>query len=272
MQGKITHASGGAAAVGDVTFSIDFELRDSDAHVIAGPGTVWTATLDTEGAFSQSLPVNDDDDLSPTGWGYTVRVNTDAWSDVGSIAVPTGATALAFDTAYVSGRATPPGGGVLVPADGTDGYVLSWDADAVAPVWVATEQAAGGVPTSRTITAGTGLTGGGTLAADRTLGLASIADGSVLANTSGAAAAPVATDIDSTFKTALALVKGDVGLGNVDNTADASKPVSTAQATADALRPTVELAGVAVSGAVISIGSTEPTSPTNGDVWFDTSS
>lgn len=33
-------------------------------------------------------------------------------------------------------------------------------------------------------------------------------------------------------KTLLALVKADVGLGNVDNTADASKPVSTAQQTA----------------------------------------
>lgn len=31
------------------------------------------------------------------------------------------------------------------------------------------------------------------------------------------------------------LVKGDVGLGNVDNTTDSAKPVSTAQATADAL-------------------------------------
>ncbi|MDB5620767.1 hypothetical protein [Tardiphaga sp.] len=34
------------------------------------------------------------------------------------------------------------------------------------------------------------------------------------------------------FKAALGLVKGDVGLGNVDNTSDASKPVSTAQAAA----------------------------------------
>ena len=36
------------------------------------------------------------------------------------------------------------------------------------------------------------------------------------------------------MKTALALAKADVGLGSVDNTADASKPVSTAQAAADA--------------------------------------
>jgi hypothetical protein len=34
------------------------------------------------------------------------------------------------------------------------------------------------------------------------------------------------------FKTLLALVKGDVGLGSVDNTADTGKPVSTAQQTA----------------------------------------
>jgi hypothetical protein len=36
-------------------------------------------------------------------------------------------------------------------------------------------------------------------------------------------------------KTDLVLVKGDVGLGNVDNTADTAKPVSTAQAAADAV-------------------------------------
>lgn len=36
--------------------------------------------------------------------------------------------------------------------------------------------------------------------------------------------------------TGLGLVKGDVGLGNVDNTSDANKPVSTAQAIAIALR------------------------------------
>lgn len=37
-------------------------------------------------------------------------------------------------------------------------------------------------------------------------------------------------------KTDLALVKADVGLGNVDNTSDANKPVSTAQAAADLLK------------------------------------
>ena len=38
------------------------------------------------------------------------------------------------------------------------------------------------------------------------------------------------------LKTSLAITKTDVGLANVDNTSDANKPVSTAQAAADALR------------------------------------
>lgn len=58
--------------------------------------------------------------------------------------------------------------------------------------------------------------------------LATIASGTVVANTTGGAAAPSAVTISTTLKTALTLVKGDVGLGNVDNTSDANKPVSTA--------------------------------------------
>jgi hypothetical protein len=54
--------------------------------------------------------------------------------------------------------------------------------------------------------------------------LATQAASSVLANTTGAAAVPAAVDIVTTFKTALGLTKADVGLSNVDNTSDASKP------------------------------------------------
>ncbi len=41
-------------------------------------------------------------------------------------------------------------------------------------------------------------------------------------------------------KTSLSLVKGDVGLGNVDNTSDANKPISTATATALALKAPID--------------------------------
>ncbi len=49
-------------------------------------------------------------------------------------------------------------------------------------------------------------------------------------------------------KTLLALTKSDVGLGNVDNTSDVNKPVSTAQAAADALR--LLLTGGSLTGAL----------------------
>lgn len=52
----------------------------------------------------------------------------------------------------------------------------------------------------------------------------------------------------ATMKTLLSLVKADVGLGNVDNTTDVGKPVSTAQAAADALA--LPKAGGTMTGAI----------------------
>lgn len=78
------------------------------------------------------------------------------------------------------------------------------------------------------------------------------------------------------FKSDLSLTKTDVGLGNVDNTSDANKPVSTAQATAIALKPDLKAwngaSYSAISNGVIYVGgSTDPT-VNNGDIWIDTSS
>ncbi len=69
-------------------------------------------------------------------------------------------------------------------------------------------------------------------------------------------------------KTLLSLVKGDVGLGNVDNTSDASKPVSTAQQTA--LDAKLALAGGTMTGdlkfvdASYDIGKSGATRPRDG--------
>jgi hypothetical protein len=52
----------------------------------------------------------------------------------------------------------------------------------------------------------------------------------VLGRTSAGTGVPENIAVATTLKTDLALVKGDVGLSNVDNTADASKPISAAQA------------------------------------------
>lgn len=88
-----------------------------------------------------------------------------------------------------------------------------------------------GPGTVTNVATGTGLTGG-PITGTGTVALASIAAGSVLANTGGSSAAPNAVDIDTTFKTALGLTAANVGLGNVNNTSDADKPVSTATQTA----------------------------------------
>jgi hypothetical protein len=89
----------------------------------------------------------------------------------------------------------------------------------------------GAVPSTRALTGANGIDTIGDLSADRTVQLATIATGTFLGNTSGTTGRPTAQTA-ATVKTALGLVKGDVGLGNVDNTSDVNKPVSTAQQTA----------------------------------------
>jgi len=82
------------------------------------------------------------------------------------------------------------------------------------------------------------------------------------------------------FKTGLTLVRGDVGLGSVDNTSDASKPISTATQTA--LDAKADLASPTFTGTVagitpamlglpkVAVGTTAPGSPATGDLWVDT--
>lgn len=67
----------------------------------------------------------------------------------------------------------------------------------------------------------------------------------------------------------VALVKDDVGLANVDNTADASKPVSTAQATADTAVQTAAASDATTKAAAAQAASAPlpivtPSSPTTG--------
>jgi hypothetical protein len=65
--------------------------------------------------------------------------------------------------------------------------------------------------------------------------LANMAANSFKGNNTGSAADPIDLSVGQA-KTLLALTATDVGLGNVTNTSDANKPVSTAQATAIALK------------------------------------
>jgi hypothetical protein len=80
-----------------------------------------------------------------------------------------------------------------------------------------------------------------------------------------AAASAWASRTPAQAKTSLALVKGDVGLGSVDNTSDANKPVSTAQQTALNLKAnlvspsfTTPTLGVAAATSINKVALTAP--------------
>lgn len=63
------------------------------------------------------------------------------------------------------------------------------------------------------------------------------------------------------------IARTNIGFGNVDNTSDANKPVSTATQTAlDNKLDDTQFNGVAK----ISVGTTTPVAPSTGDLWVDT--
>lgn len=69
------------------------------------------------------------------------------------------------------------------------------------------------------------------------------------------------------LKTALGLVKADVGLANVDNTSDVAKPVSTAQQTALNAKANL-VSGVVPSAELAATGTADTTTVLHGDrVW-----
>ncbi len=84
-----------------------------------------------------------------------------------------------------------------------------------------------------------------------TTNLATQAAGTALANTTGGTASPTAVTINTTFKTALGLTKSDVGLSNVDNTSDASKPVPASVTSALALRSIIRVRVASTSNITI---------------------
>jgi hypothetical protein len=68
----------------------------------------------------------------------------------------------------------------------------------------------GAVPTSRTVTGTSGLTGGGALSSNLTLSLASIANQTILANISGTTTTPTATTPSALLDNAFGSLQGDI--------------------------------------------------------------
>lgn len=100
---------------------------------------------------------------------------------------------------------------------------------------------------ARALTAGAGLTGGGDLSIDRTFAVG--AGTGITVNADDVAlTVPVALVNGGTGATAAPAARTNLGLGNVDNTSDLNKPISTATQTA--LNAKVTRTGDSMSGAL----------------------
>jgi hypothetical protein len=160
VHGEIVSPNGGSPASGRVHFRIPYPLRATTDNALIGPQTL-TAELDAAGEFTISLIATDDPDISPSDWVYDVRVETDVWRDRFNIEVPFDGGSLEF--ADITPAVTPP----AVVTYALASALTAHEADTTNVHNIPDTAAL--VTTARQVIAGTGLTGGGTLAADRTL-------------------------------------------------------------------------------------------------------
>ena len=224
--------------LGDVTIT-----SAADGDFLRWNGTAWindavNLSTDTIGSFVQSLVA---------GTGVTLSNNS------GENATPT----VAVDTSVIQAR-------VADVSDTEIGYLngvtsaIQTQIDTKAPLASPTFTGTVTVPTpvSNTdastkvyvdSTASTTASNAATALTNHeadTTNIHGIADTSILVTTTG-----TQTLTNKTITTPAGLVKGDVGLGNVDNTSDANKPVSTAGQTALDLK--ANLASPTFTGTVV---------------------
>jgi hypothetical protein len=187
-----------ASTQGDVLY------RNATGWVALGPGTAGQV-LQTGGAAANPSWVNQ------SGGGLSAIASDNLLANTtGSAAVPVATTLTALIDAAIGSTE----GDVLyrgasswnVLAPGTSGQVLTTGGASAVPSWTSV----GGTGTVTSVTAGAGLSGG-TITTTGTVALAAIADKSVLGNTSGSSAVPVATTLSAMIDEALsASTQGDV--------------------------------------------------------------
>lgn len=161
-------------AVGRVTLAGPHVLRDAVGNVVHGKPSATVELVDGEGVLV--VPASDDPEIEPYGWPYTATVATDAWRGEVLVEVPHAAVGT-VEFADLVRPVTPTAittyalvahGHTTAQVTGLDAALVALDGRVDA---IEGGGGGGGVPTSRTVSAGTGLTGGGSLAADRTLAL-----------------------------------------------------------------------------------------------------
>lgn len=106
IAGVVLTADGNPAA-GTIRLTRAIPLQGPADDITIQPGA-HTATLDAAGAYSLTVPVSDDGDWSPSGWAYTLDVDTTAWRYRTDIAIPAGPPASLADLVPTTTTAPDP--------------------------------------------------------------------------------------------------------------------------------------------------------------------
>ena len=221
----------GTPARGHVAFYSSVPVLSSEDETVVIP-SYKLAVLDETGAFEVAIPASDDPDWTPVGWTYKVVVNYNG-------------NKYTFDT--------------VIPYDAVDGEIRFSDLvpalDGGSELYAAfshTHEGGGGSTAWNDITGKpstfppsththpqsdvTGLVAdlSGKAATVHTHAISDVTDLQTALDDLEDTIIGIDFPVDSVAgKTGVVtLVKGDVGLGNVDNTSDLAKPVSTATQTA----------------------------------------
>lgn len=166
------HAPDGTAYAGTIKFTPSVSRVTSATHGVIALGPV-NATLSASGMFTANLLATDADGFSPSGWTYRVDEEfTNAPGRSYSIGLPAAVASVAL-----------PSVSPVEPSTGTETTAVASHVSATDPHGdraYTTTQVATRAAAATQIIAGTGLSGGGTLAADRTLAVAFGATGTTV--------------------------------------------------------------------------------------------
>ena len=291
----LANVTAGAAAPAGVSLStlLDAVVGTERGSILRRGGTGWTAiTPGADGTFLRSGgPAADITWGTPSGAGTVTTVNSGAGLTGGPI---TSSGTLSLATvgdnnvlANISGGTAAPGGTALtllldhalgatrgmvlyrgatvwaaLPA-GASGAVLTSGGTGADPSWAA----GAGAGTVTNVATGTGLIGG-PITNTGTISFATVATGTVLANVSGSTAAPTPATMSAILDAVFSSTRGSVlyrgaagwaalGAGTAGNV------LTTGGAGAD---PSW---AAAAGGASITTSDTPPSSPADGDAWWD---
>jgi hypothetical protein len=291
----LANVTGSTAAPAGVSLStlLDAVIGTERGSVLRRGGTGWTVLAPgADGTFLRSGgPAADITWGTPAGAGTVTTVNSGAGLTGGPI---TSSGTLSLATvgdnnvlANISGGTAAPGGTALtllldhalgatqgmvlyrgattwaaLPA-GASGAVLTSGGAAANPSWVS----GAGAGTVTNIATGTGLIGG-PITTTGTIAFATIANLSVLANISGSTAAPTPSTMSAILDAVFSATRGSVlyrgaagwaalGAGTAGNV------LTTGGAGADPAW------AAAAGGASITTSDTPPSSPADGDAWWD---